>query len=89
MIDRAKIWVSSGRGGKGATSFEKDRSGRILRPNGGAGGDGGDVVIRADKNIFTLLDFQHRRHFRAQSGGAGASNNRKGKGAATKKKSSR
>jgi len=79
LIDRAKIWVSSGRGGKGATSFEKDRAGRILRPNGGAGGNGGDVVVRVDENVQTLLDFQYRRHFRAQSGGPGASNNRNGK----------
>jgi len=79
MIDRAKIWVSSGRGGKGATSFEKDRAGRILRPNGGAGGNGGDVVVCADENVQTLLDFQYRRHFRARSGGPGAGNNRNGK----------
>ena len=79
MIDRAKIWVSSGRGGKGATGFEKDRSGKILRPNGGAGGNGGDVVVFTDENVQTLLDFQYRRHFRAQSGGPGAGNNRKGK----------
>ncbi len=79
LIDRAKIWVSSGRGGKGATSFEKDRSGKILRPNGGAGGNGGDVVVYTDANVQTLLDFQYRRHFRAQSGGSGAANNRTGK----------
>ena len=79
LIDRAKIWVSSGRGGKGATGFEKDRSGKILRPNGGAGGNGGDVVIYDDENVQTLLDFQYRRHFRAQPGGPGAGNNRTGK----------
>lgn len=79
MIDRARIHVKAGAGGDGCTSFYRDRFIRKGKPNGGPGGDGGNIIFRVDKNIRTLLDFQHKRHFKAERGSHGSSNNKKGK----------
>lgn len=79
LIDQAKIHVKAGDGGDGCTSFYRDRSVRKGKPNGGPGGDGGNVIFKSDKNIHTLLDFQYNQHFRAERGGHGSSNNKKGK----------
>ncbi|MCK4248600.1 MAG: GTPase ObgE [Candidatus Omnitrophica bacterium] len=79
FVDEAKIYICSGHGGKGCQSFERDRSGKILRPSGGDGGQGGDIVIRTDDSIQTLIDYRFKRHFRAKKGGQGGSSNKKGK----------
>jgi len=79
LIDRAKIYVKAGNGGDGCTSFYRDRFVRKGKPNGGRGGRGGNIIFKVDKNIYTLLDFQHKRHFKAARGGHGSSNNKKGK----------
>lgn len=79
FIDEAKISVIAGNGGDGCNSLYRDRVNRIGSPDGGFGGDGGDIVFVADSNIHTLLDFQYRRHFKASSGLHGSSNHKKGK----------
>jgi len=79
LIDRAKILVKAGDGGKGCTSFYRDRAVRKGKPNGGDGGSGGNIVFKVDKNIHTLLDFQYNRHFKAGRGAHGSSNNKNGK----------
>jgi len=79
LIDRARIHVKAGNGGDGCTSFYRDRFVRKGKPNGGRGGRGGDIIFRVDRNIHTLLDFQHKRHFKATRGTHGSSNNKKGK----------
>lgn len=78
FIDEARINVKAGNGGDGCNSLYRDRVIRMGRPDGGPGGNGGDVVILADENIHTLLDFQYRRHFKADSGLHGSSNHKKG-----------
>ena len=79
FIDRAKIHVKAGAGGNGCTSFYKDRSVRKGKPTGGDGGNGGSIIFKADKAIHTLLDFQYTRHFKADRGAHGGSNDKKGK----------
>jgi len=79
FIDTAKIYLKAGDGGDGCNSFYRDRSIRLGRPDGGEGGDGGDVILLADKNVHTLLDFKYNRHFIAESGRNGSSNNKTGK----------
>ncbi|MDD4879758.1 MAG: GTPase ObgE, partial [Candidatus Omnitrophica bacterium] len=79
FVDTAKIEVKAGHGGDGCSSLYKDRYSRYPVMNGGPGGNGGNVVIRANENIHTLLDFQYRRHFKAHKGENGSSNNRNGK----------
>lgn len=78
FIDEAKIYVKAGDGGNGCSSLYRDRVNRIGTPDGGPGGDGGSVIIEADTNIQTLLDFQFQRHFKAESGKHGSSNHKKG-----------
>lgn len=79
FIDSAKIYVHAGQGGKGCRSFYRDKYKREGIPDGGDGGRGGDVIIRADRNMHSLLDFQYNRHFRGQDGGNGSGKNKKGK----------
>jgi len=79
FIDQARIFVKAGSGGSGCTSFYRDRKVERGGPNGGDGGDGGNIVIQADKSIQTLLDFHYNRHFKAERGQIGGSNNKKGR----------
>ena len=78
FVDQAKIYIKAGDGGKGCHSIYHDRYMRYGRPDGGEGGKGADVVFAADDNIQTLLDFQYRQHFEAESGTHGSSNHKKG-----------
>lgn len=77
FIDRADIFVKGGNGGAGCNSFCKIKAHK-KRPDGGDGGKGGDIVLIADKNVQTLVDFYFRKSFRAESGVNGSSNNKKG-----------
>ena len=77
-IDRAKIFVKAGDGGSGCTSIYRDKYTRRGIPDGGDGGKGGDVILEADQNIQTLLDFKYRHHFKAHSGKNGSGKNKKG-----------
>jgi len=81
FIDTAKIYVKSGSGGKGCRSFYRDKYNRRGIPDGGDGGKGSDIIIRADRNLYTLLDFQYQRHFLGSHGGHGSGKNQKGKDA--------
>lgn len=81
FIDQAKIYVRGGNGGKGCQSFYRDKYTRRGIPNGGDGGKGADIIIKADRNSHTLLDFQYNRHFYGSNGGNGSGKNKKGKGA--------
>ena len=84
FIDQAKICVRAGKGGKGCQSFYRDKYTRVGIPDGGDGGEGSDIIIKADRNLCTLLDFKYNRHFYGLNGGHGSGNNKKGKGAADK-----
>jgi GTP-binding protein len=81
FIDSVKIFVRSGNGGGGCQSFYRDKYTRRGIPDGGDGGCGADIVIKADRNLRTLLDFQYKRHFFGAHGGHGSSKNKKGKDA--------
>lgn len=78
FADEAKIFVKAGDGGSGCKSFEKTRGKKFGRPNGGNGGRGGDIVITADNNRRTLIEFKYNKHFNSTSGKHGSSNNKKG-----------
>jgi GTP-binding protein len=81
IIDQAKIFVKAGAGGKGCQSFYRDKYTRRGIPNGGDGGRGADIIIRADRNLYTLLDFQYKRDFRGHDGLHGSGKNQRGKDA--------
>jgi GTP-binding protein len=83
FIDETTIDVIAGDGGKGCVSFRREKYVPKGGPDGGDGGDGGDVILRADKNLSTLLDVSYRRMFKAKSGAAGGGkqmNGRAGEG---------
>ena len=79
FIDQAKISVKAGAGGKGCQSFYRDKYTRKGIPDGGDGGRGADIIIRADRNLFTLLDFVYNRHFFGKHGGHGSGKKKRGK----------
>ena len=81
FIDNAKIYIKAGDGGRGCKSFYRDKFQRIGIPNGGDGGNGADIIIRADRNLYTLLDFKYNRHFIGKHGAHGSGNKKKGKDA--------
>jgi len=79
FIDEAVIKVQAGRGGPGARSFWREKYVPLGGPDGGNGGAGGDVIVVADRNKLTLLDFKHRPIWKAQSGAQGEGANKDGK----------
>ena len=79
FIDSAVIEVSSGKGGRGHVSFRKEKYVPLGGPDGGNGGKGGDVVIEADRQLTTLLDFRYQRRYDAEDGKAGGLSRSTGK----------
>lgn len=82
FLDEAKIWVKAGDGGNGSASFRREKYVPRGGPDGGDGGRGASVYILADASKSTLLDFRFKRHFKAESGGNGARQQRHGKAGA-------
>ncbi len=79
FIDYAEITIRGGKGGNGCVSFRREKYVPRGGPNGGDGGDGGKVILVADENVNTLLDFRHRRRFQAGKGKHGQGSNKHGK----------
>ncbi len=67
FIDQATITVKGGSGGNGCVSFRREKYVPKGGPDGGTGGDGGDVTIRADAHLTTLMDFRYRRSYAAEN----------------------
>lgn len=78
FIDRVRIRVQAGSGGSGISSFRREKFVPMGGPDGGDGGRGGDVLIRADANLSTLLDYTYRDKWNAESGRHGSGNNKSG-----------
>ena len=78
FLDQAKIYVSSGKGGKGCVSFRREKYIEYGGPNGGDGGRGGDIVFVTDQNLNTLIDFRYQQHFKAKMGQNGMGKNKTG-----------
>ena len=71
FVDYIKIFASSGKGGRGSAHLHREKFVAKGGPDGGDGGRGGHVIIRGDKNMWTLFHMKFKRHFKAGHGGDG------------------
>jgi len=78
FLDEAKVYVQSGAGGNGCVSFRREKFIEFGGPNGGDGGKGGDVIVKAVTGLNTLIDYRYQQHFKAQRGGNGMGKDRHG-----------
>ena len=74
FVDYVKIHVFSGNGGKGSSHLHREKYVAKGGPDGGDGGRGGHVIVRANPNLWTLLNFKFKRHFKAGHGEHGSKN---------------
>ena len=81
FVDKAQIYIKSGKGGDGAVSFRREPYVPQGGPDGGNGGKGGSVVLLADRNLRTLMDFRYKKKYIAQSGENGRGKQQYGKDA--------
>ncbi len=79
FIDFAEIFVKAGNGGNGAVAFRREKYVPKGGPSGGNGGKGGDVIVMADSNLHTLLDYRYKKKYIAQNGANGAASLKDGK----------
>jgi len=79
FLDYAEIFVKAGKGGDGAVAFRREKYVPKGGPAGGNGGKGGDVILKADENLHTLLDFKYKRKYLAQNGKPGGNSLKDGK----------
>ncbi len=79
FADRAKIVIISGKGGDGHVSFRREKYVTNGGPDGGDGGRGGDVILKIDEGLNTLVDYRHVRKYKAGNGEEGGKKNCKGK----------
>ncbi|QIM16432.1 GTPase ObgE [Leucobacter insecticola] len=78
FVDQVQVHLQAGRGGNGCVSIRREKFKPLAGPDGGAGGNGGDVVLLADPQITTLLEYHRRPHRSAENGGFGAGDYRAG-----------
>lgn len=79
FIDKARIYVEAGKGGDGMSSFRREKFVEFGGPDGGNGGRGASVVLVADKNLNTLVDFRYKRKYIGKHGNGGGAKNCTGK----------
>ena len=73
LIDEVKVSLKAGDGGNGCASFRREKYVPFGGPSGGDGGNGGDIIIKVDHNLSTLLDYRYKQHFKAERGENGKS----------------
>jgi GTP-binding protein len=78
FLDEAKVYIRSGDGGNGCVSFRREKFIEYGGPNGGDGGNGGDVVAEAVDGLNTLIDYRYQQHFTAKNGRGGMGKDRHG-----------
>lgn len=78
FVDYVKICCRSGKGGAGSVHFHRDKFTAKGGPDGGDGGRGGHIILRGNRNVWTLLSLKYRKHVIASDGENGSSNNKFG-----------
>ena len=80
FLDQAKIFINAGKGGSGSAGFRREKFIEYGGPDGGDGGDGGSVILIAEENLNTLIDFRFKQHFKAERGQDGMGKKKTGRG---------
>jgi GTPase len=78
FLDEAKVYIRSGDGGNGCVAFRREKFIEYGGPNGGDGGNGGDVVAETVDGLNTLIDYRYQQHFMAKNGRGGMGKDRHG-----------
>ena len=79
FLDQVKIYVKAGNGGDGSPSFRREKFIEYGGPDGGDGGKGGSIILKAERNLNTLIDYRYQQHHKAKRGDNGSGQNRTGK----------
>ena len=79
FLDQVKIYIKAGNGGDGSPSFRREKFIEYGGPDGGDGGSGGSVILKAERNLNTLIDYRYQQHHKAKRGDNGSGQNRTGK----------
>ena len=79
FLDQVKIYIKAGNGGDGSPSFRREKFIEYGGPDGGDGGKGGSVILKAEQNLNTLIDYRYQQHHKAKRGENGAGQNKTGK----------
>ncbi|MBA3265052.1 MAG: GTPase ObgE [Nocardioidaceae bacterium] len=83
FVDRVVLHVSGGKGGNGVASVHREKFKPLGGPDGGNGGHGGDVILRVDPDVTTLVDYHHESHRKAADGKSGQGDHRAGSNGAS------
>ena len=79
FLDQVKIYIKAGDGGDGSPSFRREKYIEFGGPDGGDGGNGGSIILKAERNLNTLIDYRYQQHHKAKRGDNGSGQNKTGK----------
>ena len=79
FLDQVKIYLKAGNGGDGSPSFRREKFIEYGGPDGGDGGKGGSIILKAERSLNTLIDYRYQQHHKAKRGNNGSGQNRTGK----------
>jgi GTP-binding protein len=78
FVDYVKVFLNSGKGGKGSVHLHREKFITKGGPDGGDGGRGGHIILKGNQNLWTLINFKFKKHFKAGHGGHGSKNRSSG-----------
>ncbi len=79
FLDQVKIFVKAGDGGSGSASMRREKFIEFGGPDGGNGGKGASIIIKAERNLNTLIDYRYTQHFKSERGQNGMGKNKTGR----------
>ena len=80
FLDQVKIYIKAGDGGSGSASMRREKFIEYGGPDGGNGGNGGSIILKAERNLNTLIDYRYTQHFKSEQGQKGLGKNQTGRG---------
>jgi len=80
FLDQVRIYIKAGDGGSGSASMRREKFIEYGGPDGGNGGNGGSIILKAERNLNTLIDYRYTQHFKSEQGQKGLGKNQTGRG---------